>query len=143
MIAITFLPDLITRDVLTIIAPFFAKDRDAELWRAVRAKLAAHVAIPPDGENDDALRSNPLFLDFLTQTFKLLAHESKPKQENELVSDNIFADVPHRVHGVEHNFVQQQWHAREQQRQIAVANRRQERRRQAAARQDTDPGVQL
>lgn len=142
-IVVTACPELMTIDALTRMATFWSKEFDVDLWKAVKAQLPHGVA---ERNDDDSLRSNPLFLDFLAQSFKLAALNKD--QTHGGISGNAGSDgdTPEHVArrqsilaglGRVRNFRQQLNEARVEMAEIrrhGAAHGRMVRRRQAAVR---------
>ena len=144
-IAAATCPELMTKGALTRMATFWSKDHDIDLWKAVKAELPQCVT---DGNDDDTLRSNPLFLDFLAQSFKLAALKKDQLRTHGGIAGNADSDgeIPERLAsrqsvlagmGRVRNFRQQLNEARVEMDEIrrnGAAHRRMVRRRQAAVR---------
>lgn len=72
MKAIADFPELIQKDLLQGMVPFWSKPDDRDLWLVIKSKLPADVT---SNNSDSELQSNPLFLDMLTQSFKVASLE--------------------------------------------------------------------
>eukprot|EP00545_Synedropsis_sp_CCMP1620_P009578 CAMPEP_0119008368 /NCGR_PEP_ID=MMETSP1176-20130426/3645_1 /TAXON_ID=265551 /ORGANISM="Synedropsis recta cf, Strain CCMP1620" /LENGTH=383 /DNA_ID=CAMNT_0006960683 /DNA_START=94 /DNA_END=1245 /DNA_ORIENTATION=- len=70
MRALNEYPELIHKELLLVMVPFWSKACDIDLWVAVKSKLPSDVT---GSNNDDDLKSNPLFLDLLVQSFQVAA----------------------------------------------------------------------
>jgi hypothetical protein len=95
--AVNYFPELITKELLTNMLPFFSKTGDTELWEAVKSRLPSDVK---DGASDDTLKSNPLFIDLLSQSFKIATLEKNQKESNPPPhqAQDDSEDEPHRDH---------------------------------------------
>jgi hypothetical protein len=142
--AVTEYPELITKELLTSMVPFWSKPHDIELWQAVKTRLPSHVT---ENNDDKNLKSNALFLDFLHQSFKVAALQKHQLRAEEATGENSDSDddlpeLARRRHfhaglGRLRDFRQRLNAAREEVddiRRHGVAHRRMLRRRQAAVR---------
>lgn len=137
-------PELFNKDILMNMVPLWSKEHDIQLWEAVKSRLPSNVT---DSNDDNNLRSNALFLDFLAQSFALAALHKDQGGMDEGTLDNSDSDdgMPELVRrrnvlaglGRLREFRQRLNAAREEVddiRRHGVAHRRMLRRRQAANR---------
>jgi BTB/POZ domain len=82
-------PELFNKEILTNMMPLWSKEHDIQLWEAVKSRLPSHVR---ENNDDNSLRSNALFLDFLTQSFTLAALQKEQVRMDEGTLENSDSD---------------------------------------------------
>mmetsp|Transcript_18936 Transcript_18936/g.28050 ORF Transcript_18936/g.28050 Transcript_18936/m.28050 type:complete len:420 (-) Transcript_18936:141-1400(-) len=87
--ALTDFPELITRDLLQQMMPMLCND--VELWDTAKSMLPDHVVVTHATATtimcDDELKSNPLFLDLLCQSYKVAWLEKQKKIADESINN--------------------------------------------------------